>query len=88
MFVLEFRKDNNYLYTIHARYGTPVYRQLLEVFEEFNAYLFRDNYRLYFHIPSLTQKVWDICIPPNSWHRAYVVPDRVDVRYCIPDHRT
>ena len=83
MYVLDFFKNNNYLYTIRSRRGGHAYEKLLKALEEFNTHLIRDCHKVSFRNRQFVLKIWEICVPINSWYLSCVVPDGVDVEYVM-----
>ena len=82
MYVLDFFKNNNYLYTIRS-HDHQTYGKLLKALEEFNTHLIRDHDKVGFRNQQFVLRIWEICAPMNSWYRVYVVPDGVDVEYVM-----
>ena len=80
MYVLDFLKDGDHLYTITSKRGTVVHQQLLQAFEEYNKLLLLQRQRLSFFSPIFVLKVWEICVS-DKFFSFDIVPDRVDVKY-------
>ena len=96
MYVLDFLKNGEHLYTITSKRGTIVHQQLLEAFEEYNKLLLLQRQRLSFYNPLFVMRVWDLAMSDkfyyadDSFNRAprgpsrpsdAIVPDRMDVKY-------
>ena len=84
MFVLDFRKNEQHLYTITTKRGTVVHQKLLEAFEEYNKLLFLQRQRLSFFNPIFVMRIWEIAMSDKFYYADNsfsIVPDRVDVKY-------
>ena len=84
MYVLDFRKNEQHLYTITSKRGTLVHQQLLGAFEEYNKLLFLQRQRLSFFNPIFVMRIWEICISDKFYYDNNsfdIVPDRMDVKY-------
>ena len=84
MYVLDFLKDGEHLYTITSKRGTFVHQQLLEAFEEYNKLLLLQRQRLSFYNPVFVMRVWEICVSDKFYYENNSfnsVPDRMDVKY-------
>ena len=84
MFVLEFKKNGEDLYTIAPRRDSVVHHHLLGMFGEYANLLIQKRQHLSFFNPLFVEQVRDACTYSNGFYnnRNYqVIPDRVDVRY-------
>ena len=84
MYVLDFLKNGQHLYTITSKRGTLVHQQLLQAFEEYNKLLLLQRQRLSFYHPEFVLRVWEICISDKFFYDNNsfdIVPDRMDVKY-------
>ena len=84
MYVLDFMKNEQHLYTITSKRGTLIHQQLLEAFEEYNKLLLLQRQRLSFYNPIFVMRVWKIAISGKFYYENNsfdVVPDRMDVKY-------
>lgn len=84
MYVLDFLKNGDQLYTITSKRGTLIHQQLLEAFEEYNKLLLLQRQRLSFYNPVFVMKIWQICISDKFFYENNSfssVPDRMDVKY-------
>ena len=83
MFVLEFKKDGELLYTIVQKPGSSVHQCLIVAFKDYNSLLFNRQYLSFFN-PVFVQTIRDHCTLVNGFYNnsnASVMPDRVDIRY-------
>ena len=84
MYILEFKKNGEHLYTFASRRDTHTHNRLLLIFEDFNKLLLLQRQNLSFFNPQFVEQVRDICIDdPLYYHnfKYHILPDRVDVKY-------
>ena len=83
MFVLEFKKDGEMLYTILPKPCSSVHQCLIVAFKDYNNLLFNRQYLSFFN-PVFVQDIRDHCTFTQGFYNnpnATVFPNRVDVRY-------
>ena len=84
MYILEFRKNGEHLYTIAPRRDSIVHHHLLGMFDEYNKLLLVQRQHLSFFNPLFVEQVRDVCTYSNGFYnnKNYsITPDRVDVKY-------
>ena len=84
MFILDFKKNGEHLYTIAPKKNSVVHIHLVDTFKEYSHLLFLQRQRLSFFNPMFVEKVRDICTYSNGFYNNrnyHIIPDRVDVRY-------
>ena len=84
MFILEFKKNGEQLYTIAPKRDSIVHHHLLGMFGEYHKLLIVQRQYLSFFNRLLVEQVCDACTYSNGFYnnKNYnVIPDRVDVRY-------
>ena len=84
MFILEFKKNGEHLYTIAPKRGSIVHHHLLGMLSEYEKLLIVQKQHLSFFNPLFVEQLRDACTYSNGFYnnRNYqVIPDRVDVRY-------
>ena len=83
MYVLDFKKNGEHLYTVFPRPGGTTYNILIDELKDYNNLLFNRQHLSFFN-PMFVRRVRDHCsFTPGFYtiQHCNVIPDRVDVRY-------
>ena len=84
MFILDFKKNGEYLYTIAPKRDGIVHKYLVKTFLEYQHLLFKQRQHLRFFNPVFVEKVRDSCTYSTGFYNNrnyHIMPDRVDVKY-------
>ena len=84
MFILDFKKNGEHLYSIAPKRNNIVHKHLVDTFQEYSHLLFQQRQHLSFFNPIFVEKVRDTCTYSNGFYNNlnyHIIPDRVDVRY-------
>ena len=83
MFVLDFRKNGERLYTIAPRRDTIVHQNLVKGFSD-DMHLLYHRQHLSFYNPVFVENIRDHCSYSQGFFNNlnyHIIPDRVDVKY-------
>ena len=84
MFILDFRKNGEHLYTIAPRKDSVVHHHLQGMFGEYHKLLFVQRQHLSFFNLLFVEQVRDACTYSNGFYNNrnyHIIPERVDVKY-------